>query len=550
MLGFVAIVPYTLRVPSLPVMRPLALLVLAALALPALAQSGAEPATDIMPADIGTHWSYDVTERVGDASDVSYVSEVEWYGAGTLADTTGTEWGFHYVVQRGPRIPMTEAPVPSVKWCSVYYAPLSSHDPVYERPFRLLGDWGCQVISGFPDPYYVPLFADRDATIQSEVSLGGEPVSVERREAAVQIVEPCTNRCERVYKSTMQASFGVGFGLLSYQFRRGLVVPRGPDPNAWIVESQLVGAEVGGQLYGDLRQRAAGDPATVFGLVTGAEWVYDVARWTGPLNRDPEIQHAYERWEVVEALGAGRFRLAVTTSESTGECEAEVRTVGEVSVLAFTGGTCPLAFERKMQVDTFDPPRSLPTVPSTYLSVPGVPASFEVGETSVQAAKSIGGFLGRALQGRHASSTTVDYDVAQGLGLHRIHTEEAGPGSTNSRDRLHTERTLAYAHVGTVEVGLPVAQAAAPTQAQLAVAVAPNPTLGPLGIRVTVPTTALGRADVFDVTGRRVAVFDLGVVRAGTWTETLALDGLPSGAYQIRVTVGDAVGQARAVVVR
>jgi len=128
-----------------------------------------------------------------------------------------------------------------------------------------------------------------------------------------------------------------------------------------------------------------------------------------------------------------------------------------------------------------------------------------------------------------------------------------GPGmscTTMHRDTIRVR--LVGADVGGVAYGDlgPTATAPPPPRATIAVGVAPNPAAGALTLHVSTPASGVGRADVFDVVGRRLRSVDFGSVLAGEFVKAVDLGGVPPGTYLIRVTVGDAVGQARAVVVR
>ena len=76
--------------------------------------------------------------------------------------------------------------------------------------------------------------------------------------------------------------------------------------------------------------------------------------------------------------------------------------------------------------------------------------------------------------------------------------------------------------------------AAAPATAQLALTAGPNPTRGALRFALTLGEAAAARLDVFDVTGRRVATPQQGMLAAGTHT----LDWEPSNTDGNRLATG------------
>jgi hypothetical protein len=67
----------------------------------------------------------------------------------------------------------------------------------------------------------------------------------------------------------------------------------------------------------------------------------------------------------------------------------------------------------------------------------------------------------------------------------------------------------------------------------------PNPTAGPATVRVDLPDAAHVRLDVYDATGRRVARLAHGAREAGRHTFRWDAAGGPSGAYFVRLDVGE-----------
>ncbi|MEO5619037.1 MAG: T9SS type A sorting domain-containing protein [Candidatus Eisenbacteria bacterium] len=79
----------------------------------------------------------------------------------------------------------------------------------------------------------------------------------------------------------------------------------------------------------------------------------------------------------------------------------------------------------------------------------------------------------------------------------------------------------------------------------------PNPAVGSPQVAFTLPRAGLGRIELFDLAGRRVAERDLAGIPAGRHALLLAASaGLPPAAYVIRLTHGGRTITARGVVVR
>jgi len=79
----------------------------------------------------------------------------------------------------------------------------------------------------------------------------------------------------------------------------------------------------------------------------------------------------------------------------------------------------------------------------------------------------------------------------------------------------------------------------------------PNPAVGVPTIAFTLPRSAPGRLELFDLAGRRVAERDLGSLPAGRHNVRFDLDGdLAPGAYTMRITHAGQAIRARGVIVR
>lgn len=104
--------------------------------------------------------------------------------------------------------------------------------------------------------------------------------------------------------------------------------------------------------------------------------------------------------------------------------------------------------------------------------------------------------------------------------------------------RSHNFR-LWYAEVGGVMYGLPpvASEPSAPASGSLAIDLHPNPTRGPLTLRVTGTTAKTAVVEVFDVLGRRVLQRDLGTQLAES-EHRLDLAEVPAGLYIVRVSSG------------
>lgn len=129
----------------------------------------------------------------------------------------------------------------------------------------------------------------------------------------------------------------------------------------------------------------------------------------------------------------------------------------------------------------------------------------------------------------------VDIAFAQDVGLVYIDWwRDIGPGFSE-----FGSFALQYAEVGGVAYGMPpvASEPSAPASGSLAIDLHPNPTRGPLTLRVTGTAVRLSTVEVFDILGRRVLRRDLGVQLAES-EHRLDLAEVPAGLYIVRVSSG------------
>lgn len=82
------------------------------------------------------------------------------------------------------------------------------------------------------------------------------------------------------------------------------------------------------------------------------------------------------------------------------------------------------------------------------------------------------------------------------------------------------------------------------------VALSPNPATGAATISLSLPVSSPVRLTLYDALGREVRIVAEGVYAAGAQEFSVPLDGLPSGIYFLRCSVGGQVTVRRLVVVR
>lgn len=112
---------------------------------------------------------------------------------------------------------------------------------------------------------------------------------------------------------------------------------------------------------------------------------------------------------------------------------------------------------------------------------------------------------------------------------------------------------LRYARVGGVSYGVSVVVAAepGPDAPEVSLSVLPNPSLGPVVVRLSLgETTRSATVMVLDALGREVMVLLDGTARAGEWSALVDTGSWPAGVYVVRATLGGRVASARLVVAR
>jgi hypothetical protein len=110
---------------------------------------------------------------------------------------------------------------------------------------------------------------------------------------------------------------------------------------------------------------------------------------------------------------------------------------------------------------------------------------------------------------------------------------------------------LAYARVGDVTYGQsPVGSEPGPGAESLSIAVAPNPSAGPVELALRLPVAADVRVEAYDALGRRALVMAPGMLPAGAHRLALDFGGLAAGVYALRVTAGGLAGVSRLSIAR
>ncbi len=125
---------------------------------------------------------------------------------------------------------------------------------------------------------------------------------------------------------------------------------------------------------------------------------------------------------------------------------------------------------------------------------------------------------------------------------------EVGVGAFGE-NLLGSPPTAGRAYVFSTSRSTPTEPAPAASE-PLALRTGPNPTRGGVAVSFALPEPGLVRLDVLDALGRTVAVLADGARPAGEQTVRAALEGLPAGAYFIRLQAGAQTATARLTVVR
>lgn len=495
----------------------------------------------LLPVSEGNRWSYDVA--AGDTT--VFDAQSDWIWESATTDAAGVLVTTLLVVTRGDGEPTIVRP------CALFelYDETSSRQSLHL--VRSIYESDCWANAGLPFSFSAgALYARPEEAIEEEVSVSGDMVSAQivRGEYDYSYVAGPRPGIDPTYEYRVSSTLADGLGPVESLYRFG-IVPE--DPGAEYVKMRLVGARIDGEAVGTVRTREPDDPEDVFGLSVGSVWQYRVEGWSDRRDEGP-VSSSVERWEIVEALGEGAYRLAVT-GETGGECVVTTRTVGQVAVLSASGRPCPLAQELYAYTALgYDPEsnrdRLLSVEATTDLfSAPSVEGVLQVRDDEVRVPLSSGVFVGRVRPRMESSEQiTTTYDIARGVGVARL-TSRGFVGATapGGRRDTTTERTLIYASVGgAVYGGEPVATASRPDQATVRLRVGPNPTHG--HATLWVEGSGAGEVTVFDVLGREVrrhAEVRPGAVR-------LDLSGLPAGAYTVRFSDGASVSTARLLVVR